>query len=60
MGSILALGAYAGSGNTVRGVPQIPPVSRPPRGLSDQPCLVSDPVTHPQPGVWRRQTRCGP
>lgn len=47
--SILALGAYAGAGDTGRGVPQIPAVSPLPRGVSDQPYSAKDPVTNPQP-----------
>jgi len=49
--SILALGAYAGSGNTGQGVPQIPAVSPLPSGVSDQPYKVDDPVTNPQPAL---------
>lgn len=49
--SILALGAYAGSGNTGSGVPPIPPVSPLPTGVSDKPYGANDPVTNPQPAL---------
>lgn len=49
--SILALGGYTATGNTGTGVPQIPPVSPLPRGVSDQPYGVNDPVTNPQPAL---------
>lgn len=49
--SILALGSYAGSGNTGTGVPEIPPVSPLPSGVGIQPYQANDPVTNPQPAL---------